>query len=86
MTGDERSREEPTNSVAPPAFLPPAAFANSGPFGWAFCKLAARRQRIAKVNLFTTLVMHRSLLLAWLPYSGYLLFAGKLSRARMPNS
>ena len=51
-----------------------------GPFGWAFCKLAARRQRISQVNLFTTLGFHRPLLLAWLPYSGYLLFVGKLSR------
>jgi AhpD family alkylhydroperoxidase len=51
-----------------------------GPFGWVFCKLAARRQRISKVNLFTTLGIHKPLLMAWLPYSGYLLFAGKLSR------
>ena len=32
------------------------------------------------MHLFTTLGHHRPLLLAWLPYSGYLLFAGKLSR------
>jgi AhpD family alkylhydroperoxidase len=32
------------------------------------------------VNLFTTLGIHKPLLMAWLPYSGYLLFAGKLSR------
>jgi AhpD family alkylhydroperoxidase len=51
-----------------------------GPFGWALCKLAARRQRIPQVNLFTTLGIHRPLLLAWLPFSGYLLFVGKLSR------
>lgn len=51
-----------------------------GPIGWAFCKLAARRQHLRQVHLFTTLGLHRPLLLAWLPYSGYLLFAGKLSR------
>jgi AhpD family alkylhydroperoxidase len=51
-----------------------------GPFGWAFCKLAARRQRIPQVHLFTTLGMHKPLLLAWLPLSGYLLYAGKLPR------
>lgn len=51
-----------------------------GPFGWVFCKLAARRQHLRQVNLFTTLGLHRPLLMAWLPFSGYLLFAGKLSR------
>lgn len=47
---------------------------------WAFCKLAARRQRIPQMNLFTTLGIHKPLLWAWLPFGGYLLYAGKLSR------
>jgi len=51
-----------------------------GPINWAFCKLAARRQRIPQTHLFTTLGIHKPLLLAWLPFGGYLLYAGKLSR------
>jgi AhpD family alkylhydroperoxidase len=51
-----------------------------GPITWVFCKLAARRQRIPQVNLFTTLGMHAPLLWAWLPFGGYLLLIGKLSR------
>lgn len=69
-----------TDTNAPARIPSTGSFRELGPFGWVFCKLAARRQRIAKVNLFTTLGLHRPLLLAWLPYSGYLLFAGKLSR------
>jgi AhpD family alkylhydroperoxidase len=64
-----------------PARIPSAgSLRELGPVGWVFCKLAARRQRIPQVNLFTTLGIHKPLLLAWLPYSGYLLFVGKLSR------
>ncbi len=51
-----------------------------GPLGWAFCKLAARRQRIPQMHLFTTLGIHRPLLWAYLPFGGYLLYLGKLSR------
>jgi AhpD family alkylhydroperoxidase len=64
-----------------PARIPSTgSFRELGPFGWVFCKLAARRQHLDQVNLFTTLGIHRPLLMAWLPYSAYLLFAGKLSR------
>jgi AhpD family alkylhydroperoxidase len=67
--------------VSAPARIPSSgSLRELGPFGWVFCKLAARRQRISRVNLFTTLGIHRQLLLAWLPFSGYLLYAGKLSR------
>lgn len=51
-----------------------------GPFNWAFCKLAARRQRIPQMHLFTTLGIHKPLLWAWLPFGAYLLYVGKLSR------
>jgi AhpD family alkylhydroperoxidase len=51
-----------------------------GPLNWAFCKLAARRQRIPQMHLFTTLGIHKQLLWAWLPFGGYLLYVGKLSR------
>ncbi len=75
--GDERSREEQRT----PARIPTdGSLRELGPLTWVFCKLAARRQRIPQVNLFTTLAVHAPLLWSWLPYGGYLLFAGKLSR------
>src|SRR5262249_23384632 len=80
MTDDERSREEQTYPHAPARIPSTGSLRELGPFGWAFCKPAARRQRIEQVNLFTTLALHGPLLLAWLPYSAYLLFVGKLSR------
>jgi AhpD family alkylhydroperoxidase len=51
-----------------------------GLINWAFCKLAARRTRIPQVHLFTTLGIHKPLLWTWLPFAGYLLYIGKLSR------
>lgn len=47
---------------------------------WVFCKLAARRQRVPRVHLFTTLGQHTPLLWSWLPFGGYLLYRGKFSR------
>ena len=63
-----------------PARIPPGGFRELGPVNWLFCKLAARRQHVPQVHLFTTLGLHRPLLFAWLAFGGYLLFAGKLSR------
>lgn len=51
-----------------------------GPVGWVYCKLAARRQRIPQMHLFTTIAMHKTLVWPWLMLGGYLLFLGKLSR------
>jgi alkylhydroperoxidase family enzyme len=51
-----------------------------GVINWAFCKLAARRIRVPQVQLFTTLGTHKPLLWTWLPFAGYLLYIGKLSR------
>ena len=51
-----------------------------GLINWAFCKLAARRARISQAHLFTTLGIHKPLLWTWLPFAGYLLYIGKLSR------
>jgi AhpD family alkylhydroperoxidase len=51
-----------------------------GLINWAYCKLAARRQRIPQMHLFTTLGINKPLLWSWLPFSGYLLYIGKLSR------
>jgi AhpD family alkylhydroperoxidase len=51
-----------------------------GLVNWVFCKLAARRQRVPRVHLFTTLGVNKPLLWSWLPYGGYLLYLGKLPR------
>jgi alkylhydroperoxidase family enzyme len=67
--------------VSTPARIPSTGrLRELGPLGWVFCKLAARRQRIPQMHLFTTLGIHRPLLWAYLPFGGYLLYLGKLSR------
>ncbi len=47
---------------------------------WAIAKIGARGIRAPKFHLFNVLGQHRVLFLAWLPFSGYLLYAGKLDR------
>ena len=73
---DERSSEEPTT----PARIPPGGFRELGPINWAIAKLGARRIRAPKFHLFNVLGQHKLLFLAMLPFWGYLLYAGKLSR------
>ena len=51
-----------------------------GFINWALCKLAARRQRIPQMHLFTTIGINKPLLWSWLPFGAYLLYVGKLSR------
>lgn len=75
-TRDERSREEPT----PPARIPPGGFRELGPIGWVIANLGARGIRAPRFSLFNVLGQHRLLFPVWLPLSGYLLYAGKLSR------
>ena len=67
-------------SAPTPARIPPGGFKELGPVGWAIAKLGARGIRAPKFHLFNVLGQHRLLFLAWLPFSGYLLYAGKLSR------
>jgi AhpD family alkylhydroperoxidase len=62
------------------ARIPPGGFKELGPIGWVAAKLGARGIRAPKFHLFNVLGQHRLLFLAWLPFSGYLLYAGKLSR------
>jgi alkylhydroperoxidase family enzyme len=64
---------------APPR-IPPGGFKELGPVNWAIAKLGARGIRAPKFHLMNVLGQHRLLFLAWLPFSGYLLYAGKLSR------
>ena len=64
---------------APPR-IPPGGLKELGPVNWAIAKLGARGIRAPKFHLMNVLGQHRLLFLAWLPFSGYLLYAGKLSR------
>ncbi len=51
-----------------------------GLVNWIFCRIAAKKQDVHSMHLFTMLGQHRHLLWAWLPFSGFLLYRGKLSR------
>ncbi len=51
-----------------------------GLINWALCKLAARRQRVPQLHLFTTLGQHKRLMWSWLPFGGVLLSGGKLPK------
>ncbi len=67
--------------MSAPARIPSSgSIREIGVINWAFCKLAARRTRIPQAHLFTTLGVHKPLLWTWLPFAGYLLYIGKLSR------
>ena len=66
--------------MSAPARIPPGGFKELGPINWAIAKLGARGIRAPKFHLFNVLGQHRLLFPAWLPFSGYLLYAGKLSR------
>lgn len=64
-----------------PSRIPTAASMRElGPITWVFCKLAARRVRAPEMHLLTTLGLHSRLLWSFMPYSGYLLYIGRLSR------
>ena len=63
-----------------PARIPPGGFKELGPINRAIAKLGARGIRAPKFHLFNVLGQHKLLFLAWLPFSAYLLYAGKLSR------
>ena len=67
-------------SVSAPARIPPGGFRELGPINWAIAKIGARGIRAPKFHLFNVLGQHRLLFLAWLPFSAYLLYAGKLPR------
>jgi AhpD family alkylhydroperoxidase len=67
-------------SAIEPARIAPGGFKELGPVNWAIAKLGARGIRAPKFHLFNVIGQHRLLFLAWLPFSSYLLYAGKLSR------
>lgn len=57
-----------------------AGLRDLGLINWVFCHIAARKLGIPRVHLFETLGRNRPLLWSWLPFSGNLLYRGKLSR------
>lgn len=77
MTDSEVAGDSPTPL---PARIPPGGFRELGPLNWAIAKAGARRIRAPKFHLMNILGQHRLMFLAWLPLSGYLLYAGKLDR------
>lgn len=79
MSAAAGGRSEATGGINP-ARIPPGGFKELGPIGWTIAKLGARGIRAPKFHLFNVLGQHKLLFLAWLPFSGYLLYAGKLSR------
>ena len=62
------------------ARIPQGGRRELGLVNWAICRLAARSIRAPQMHLFTTLAQHRLLFLSFLPYSGLLLYRGKLSK------
>lgn len=66
--------------MSAPARIPPGGFRELGPINWVIAKLGARGIRAPRFSLFNVLGQHRLLFPVWLPLSGYLLYAGKLSR------
>jgi AhpD family alkylhydroperoxidase len=65
---------------AAPARIQPGGFRELGPLNWIIAKLGARAIRAPRFALFNVLGQHHLLFLAWLPYSGLLLGAGKLPK------
>ena len=51
-----------------------------GVVGWLFCKLTARVWGVPEFHLFTALAQHKRLFWSWLPFSGVLLYRGRLPK------
>lgn len=64
-----------------PARIQPGGLRQLGPLNWIIAKLGARFIRAPRFALFNVVGQHHLLFLAWLPYSGILLGAGKLPKA-----
>lgn len=63
-----------------PERIPPGTRKELGLLNWAIARIGARAIRAPEFHLFTTLGQHRPLLRVFLPYSGYLLGRGTLSK------
>ena len=51
-----------------------------GPINWVICRFGARGIRAPEFHLFNALARHPVLFWSWLPFSGVLLYWGRLSR------
>lgn len=60
--------------------IPPGTRKELGLLNWAIARIGARTIRAPEFHLFTTLGRHRPLLRVFLPYAGYLLGRGALSK------
>jgi AhpD family alkylhydroperoxidase len=66
--------------MSDPARISPGGRRELGLLNWSISRIAARAIRAPEMHLFTTLGRHRTLFLAFLPYSGVLLNWGKLPK------
>lgn len=48
--------------------------------GWLLCKLTARVWGVPEFHLFTALAQHKRLFWSWVPFSGVLLYRGRLPK------
>jgi AhpD family alkylhydroperoxidase len=69
----------PLPAVASPR-IPSGSRRELGLPGWLLCKLTARVLGVPEFHLFTTLAVHRRLFWSWIPFSGVLLYRGRLPK------
>ena len=70
---------DPLPAVTSPR-IPQGGRRELGLFGWLFCKLSARVSGVAELHLFTVLAQHKRLFWSWAPFSGTLLYRGRLPK------
>jgi AhpD family alkylhydroperoxidase len=71
---------EPSEPVEPSRVPVSRGLRNVGPVNWLICRLGARGIRAPHFHLFNALARHPMLFWSWLPFSGVLLYWGRLSR------
>ena len=69
----------PSPAVTSPR-VPSGGRRDLGLLGWLFCKATARSWGVPEFHLFTTLAQHRRLFWSWIPFSGVLLYLGRLPK------
>jgi alkylhydroperoxidase family enzyme len=82
MTSWERSpanRTDPLPAVTSPR-IPPGDRRQLGVIGWLFCKLSARVSGVPTIHLFNVLAQYKRLFWSWVPFSGMLLYRGRLPK------
>ena len=63
-----------------PARIPPGTVRELGPIGWIVTRLCARAIRAPRFHLLEVLGQARLLFLSYLPFAGFLLLFGRISR------